>query len=120
VPAHREHPQAFPAAYLRALARGIRASPYFTTNTLNRDFVGTRGFSVVFRADGRAEVERAFPYFVPYLERAARADCNAFYLNPLALERGSRVPARRRSRRSSAKAAKETRKARMVRPQKAA
>jgi hypothetical protein len=91
VPAHHEHPQAFPPAYLRALARGIRASPYFTTNTLNRDFVGTRGFSVVFRADGRAEVERAFPYFAPYLERAARADCNAFYLNPLALERGSHV-----------------------------
>jgi hypothetical protein len=91
VSAHSEHPQAFAPAYLRALARGIRGSPYFTTNTLNRDFVGTRGFSVVFRADGREEVEQAFPFFAPYLARAARADCNAFYLNPLALERGSRV-----------------------------
>lgn len=89
--AHREQPGAFAPSYLRALERGIHASPYFTTHTLNRDFVGTKGFSVVFRGSARAEVERAFPFFAPYLERALRADCNAFYLNPLELERGSRV-----------------------------
>jgi hypothetical protein len=91
MPAHREHPEAFPPAYLRALRRGILSSPCFTTNTLNRDFVGTKGFSVVFRADGRTRVDREFPYFAPYLARALRADCNAFYLNPLLLGRGSRV-----------------------------
>ena len=32
-----------------------------------------------------------FPCFEPYLTRALRADCNAFYLNPLQLESGSRV-----------------------------
>jgi len=89
--AHSEHPAAFAPSYLRTLERGIRAAPYFTTNTLNRDFVATKGFSVVFRAGARAEVERAFPFFAPYLARALRADCNAFYLNPLLLERGSRV-----------------------------
>ncbi len=89
--AHTQHPQAFSAASLRGLKRAILASPHFTTHTLNRDFVGTRGFSVVFRSDGRARVERDFPAFVPYLERALRPDCNAFYLNPLLLERGSRV-----------------------------
>lgn len=91
MPAHAVHPAAFPQAYLRSLKRQISASPHFTTNTLNRDFVGTRGFSVVFRAGARSRVERAFPFFAPYLARALRPDCNAFYLNPLLLERGSRV-----------------------------
>jgi hypothetical protein len=91
MPAHALHRNAFPAAYLGRLKRQISASPYFTTHTLNRDFVGTRGFSVVFRASARAEVERAFPCFGPYLARVLRPDCNAFYLNPLQLERGSRV-----------------------------
>jgi predicted 2-oxoglutarate/Fe(II)-dependent dioxygenase YbiX len=91
MPAHAAHPSAFPPAYLRSLKRQIRASPHFTTNTLNRDFVHTRGFSVVFRSEARSQVQRAFPFFAPFLERALRADCNAFYLNPLQLERGSRV-----------------------------
>jgi hypothetical protein len=86
-----EHPEAFPTAYLRSLKRHVLGSPYFAANTLNRDFVGTRGFSVVFRSQGRAEVARVFPFFGPFLERALRADCNAFYLNPLLLARGSRV-----------------------------
>ena len=91
MPAHAVQPDAFTPAYLRSLKRQISASPHFTTNTLNRDFVGTRGFSVVFRASARAEVERRFPFFAPYLARALRPDCNAFYLNPLQLEHGSRV-----------------------------
>lgn len=91
MPAHHEEARAFPAAYLRSLRRQILASPYFTTHTLNRDFVGTRGFSVVFRGSSRAEVEQAFPFFEPYLARALRGDCNAYYLNPLLLQRGSRV-----------------------------
>jgi hypothetical protein len=91
MPAHVIHPDAFPPAYLRSLKRQISASPYFTTHTLNRDFVGTRGFSVVFRTEALDRVVRAFPFFEPYLERALRPDCNAFYLNPLQLGRGSRV-----------------------------
>jgi hypothetical protein len=88
---YSEHPQAFSPAYLRTLGRQIRASPYFTTHTLNRDFVATRGFSVVFQRRAMGEVERVFPYFQPYLERALRADCDGFYLNPLELRQGSRV-----------------------------
>jgi hypothetical protein len=91
MPAHAIHRDAFPTTYLRSLGRQIAASAYFTTNTLNRDFVRTRGFSVVFRVEARARVAREFPFFGPYLERALRSDCNAFYLNPLQLERGSRV-----------------------------
>jgi hypothetical protein len=93
MPAHVEYPQAFPPDHLRSLKRRILASPHLTTNTLNRDFVQTKGFSLVFRAEGRARVERDFPFFGPFLKRVLRADCNAFYLNPLLLERGSRVDA---------------------------
>jgi len=80
-----------PPAELALLARAIRASPWFTTNTLNRDFVATKGFSLVFRRSELARVERDFPAFRPYLARALRPDANAFYLNPLELARGSRV-----------------------------
>jgi hypothetical protein len=69
----------------------IKSSPYFTVNNLNRDFVGTKGFSVVFQRAGIGEVERSFPFFKPYLSVVLQPFCNAFYLNPLLLKTGSRV-----------------------------
>jgi hypothetical protein len=87
----RETPDAFPPAYLDDLKLHVRKHPCFTVNNLNRDFVDTRGFSVVFRRAGLPQVVAAFPFFAPYLQVALRADCNAFYLNPLELEGGSRV-----------------------------
>ena len=87
----RETPDAFPPAYLDELKLQVRKHPCFTVNNLNRDFVKTRGFSVVFRREGLPQVVAAFPFFAPYLQHALRADCNAFYLNPLELEGGSRV-----------------------------
>lgn len=84
-------PNAFDAAYLRTLRKQVQSSRFFTVNTLNRDFVGTRGFSVVFRRETIARVENAFPYFKRYLDAALTPDCNAFYLNPLHLIGGSRV-----------------------------
>ena len=88
---HREHRDAFTADYLERLRLQVRRSRWFAVNNLNRDFVGTRGFSVVFRGGAVARVAEEFPFFQPFLERALRADCNAFYLNPLQLESGSRV-----------------------------
>ncbi len=88
---HAETAGAFAAEYLDSLAKGIRACPYFTVNNLNRDFVGTRGFSLAFTPIGLPRVVAEFPFFEPFLRRALRADCNAFYLNPLQLEAGSRV-----------------------------
>ncbi|MCE9593975.1 MAG: 2OG-Fe(II) oxygenase [Planctomycetes bacterium] len=82
---------AFEPQYLRTLERQILASRYFVANNLNRDFIGTRGFSIVFRRAEVARVVGEFPFFAPYLERVLDADCNAFYLNPLLLGRGSRV-----------------------------
>lgn len=89
--AHTLHPGAFDAAYLALLRRQIRKSRYFTTNNLNRDFVGTRGFSVVFHRSALERVRTEFPWSGPYLDRTLRDDCNAFYLNPLQLEQGSHV-----------------------------
>jgi predicted 2-oxoglutarate/Fe(II)-dependent dioxygenase YbiX len=91
VPYHHAHPNAFPIAYLNDLRGEIQACPYFAVNNLNRDFVRTKGFSVVFQRLGIPEVERRFPFFKPYLDRALEPECNAFYLNPLMLRAGSRV-----------------------------
>ena len=82
---------AFPNDYLSNLRGEIQASPYFTVNNLNRDFVNTKGFSLVFQRSGIAQVEQQFPFFKPYLNKALQPTCNAFYLNPLLLKEGSRV-----------------------------
>jgi predicted 2-oxoglutarate/Fe(II)-dependent dioxygenase YbiX len=81
----------FPAQYLNDLRGQILACSYLAVNNLNRDFVGTKGFSVVFQRSELQEVERQFPFFKPYLDRALLPNCNAFYLNPLLLREGSRV-----------------------------
>jgi hypothetical protein len=89
--AYTERRQAFSSECLAALQRQIRTSRHFRADHLNRDFVGTKGLSVVFHRTARARVVAEFPAFAPYLELVLRADCNAFYLNPLQLEHGSRV-----------------------------
>lgn len=91
MPYFRQHPNAFAADYLTDLSGAIQACPYLAINNLNRDFIGTKGFSVVFQRSAIATVELQFPYFKPYLDLALQPDCNAFYLNPLWLTAGSRV-----------------------------
>lgn len=88
---YRQHPNAFPITYLHDLRGEILACPYLTINNLNRDFVDTKGFSVVFQRSQLGQVERQFPFFQPYLDQALQPTCNAFYLNPLLLQQGSRV-----------------------------
>ncbi|MGB3514538.1 MAG: 2OG-Fe(II) oxygenase [Microcoleaceae cyanobacterium] len=85
------YPQAFSEAYLSKLQGQILACPYFAVNNMNRDFVETKGFSVVFRRSHLTEVKQHFPYFELYLDRVLQSECNAFYLNPLLLKQGSRV-----------------------------
>lgn len=91
MPYYSQYLSVFPLAYLSQLQGQILACPYFTSNNLNRDFVRTKGFSLAFRRSRIGEVEQRFPYFKSYLDRALQSDCNAFYLNPLLLESGSRV-----------------------------
>ncbi len=88
---YQQQPNAFTSDYLNNLWGEIHASPYFSINNLNRDFVGTKGFSVVFVRSHLPMVEQQFPYFKPYLDLALQPNCNAFYLNPLLLKEGSRV-----------------------------
>ncbi len=87
---HLQH-NAFEPDYLSDLQGEILACPIFAVNNLNRDFVGTKGFSVVFQRSAIGEVERRFPFFKPYLTQALQPMCNAYYLNPLLLSSGSRV-----------------------------
>ncbi|WP_287129990.1 2OG-Fe(II) oxygenase [Candidatus Cyanaurora vandensis] len=88
---YRRHLDAFPPLYLKELAGQVHASPYLAVNNLNRDFVSTKGFSVVFRRSALAEVGRKFPYLRRYFTQALDPLGNAFYLNPLVLTAGSRV-----------------------------
>jgi 2OG-Fe(II) oxygenase superfamily len=88
---YHQHPNAFSLTYLNDLRGEIMACPYLATNNLNRDFIGTKGFSVVFQREEIQTVERQFPFFKPYLDKALDPVCNAFYLNPLLLKEGSRV-----------------------------
>jgi len=82
---------AFVPKYLSKLQAQILSCPYFAINNLNSDFIGTKGFSVVFQRSGQGEVIKRFPFFQQYLNQALHSDCNAFYLNPLLLSGGSRV-----------------------------
>jgi 2OG-Fe(II) oxygenase superfamily len=88
---YQQQSNVFSDTYLKDLRDAIQASSYFAVNNLNRDFVSTKGFSVVFRRSHLFQVEQQFPWFMPYLERALLSSCNAFYLNPLLLKQGSRV-----------------------------
>ncbi len=88
---YHQHLQAFSQTYLSELQGEIFACPYFAVNNLNRDFVGTKGFSLVFKRSHLISVKQRFPYLKLYLDRVLQEECNAFYLNPLLLERGSRV-----------------------------
>ncbi|CAN1211707.1 2OG-Fe(II) oxygenase [Tumidithrix helvetica PCC 7403] len=88
---YHQQSQVFDRTYLNELRGQILASPYFSVNNLNRDFVDTKGFSLVFQRSHLATVEQKFPYFMPYLHCVMQPECNAFYLNPLLLKTGSRV-----------------------------
>ena len=90
-PGHTLQAGAFDRDYLLELQKQIRSSRYFAVNNLNRDFVATRGFSIVFRRSALARVTTEFPWTEQYLKLALREDCNAFYLNPLQLAEGSHV-----------------------------
>ncbi|MDJ0713521.1 MAG: FkbM family methyltransferase [Prochloraceae cyanobacterium] len=81
----------FEDEYLSELRSQILSSPYLSASQLSEGFAGTKGFSVIFKRSGMAEVERQFPFFAPYLKIALKQACNAFYLNPLVLEGETRV-----------------------------
>ena len=91
MPYYQQQSNKFSIDYLDKLQKQIHACPYFTVNNLNRDFVGTKGFSIVFHRSHFSTVAEQFPYFIPYLDQALQPHCNAFYLNPLLLKSGSRV-----------------------------
>lgn len=91
MPYYQQQSNVFSSVYLSDLRGQILSCPYFAVNNLNRDFVGTKGFSVVFQRSAIDTVNQRFPFFKPYLERALQPNCNAFYLNPLWLKVGSRV-----------------------------
>jgi hypothetical protein len=88
---YTRRPDALSGEAVAAIRDAVLQSPYMSVNNLNMRFAGTYGFSVVFRRDAIAEVERAFPAFAPFLREALRPECNAFFLNPLLIADGGAV-----------------------------
>jgi hypothetical protein len=88
---YTRRPDALSPEAVAAIRDAILASPYMSVNNLNMRFEGTYGFSVVFRRDSLEAVIAQFPAFEPFLRRALRPDCNAFFLNPLLIANGGAV-----------------------------
>lgn len=88
---YAQKPQVFSIEYLEELKAAILNSPYLGNSQLSDNFSGTKGFSVVFKRSGIAQVIQELPYLQSYLEIALKKTCNAFYLNPLILESGNEV-----------------------------
>jgi Rps23 Pro-64 3,4-dihydroxylase Tpa1-like proline 4-hydroxylase len=82
---------AFESNYLNSLSEKILSCRYLGSSQLSDSFTGTKGFSVIFKISKISQVKRNFPYFIPYLKYALKPNCNAFYLNPLILEKGGCV-----------------------------
>ncbi|KWD61902.1 hypothetical protein WL68_21060 [Burkholderia cepacia] len=76
---------------LSSLKEGILNSEYLGPSPLGKEFVNSKGFSIVFRREWIDMVEHRFPYLRPFLDCALFEACNAFYINPLILEGSSRV-----------------------------
>lgn len=86
-------PDVLTAAQRDELIEGIVRSKFFGASALGKEFVGTLGFSLVFRRDALGTVYDEFPYMRLLLQSVLFASCNAFYVNPLVLFGGSRVGA---------------------------
>jgi FkbM family methyltransferase len=76
---------------LQNIAETIVTSPYLAASQLSTNFQGSQGFSVIFTRSGIDRVKEHFPSFAPYLDKALKSGCNAFYLNPLLLAEGMGV-----------------------------
>lgn len=81
----------FSTEYLAELRAQVSQCRLLAPNNLTADFVGARGFSVVFRRTGLLRVRARFEWLGPYLDTVLEPDANAFYLNPLVLKAQSRV-----------------------------
>lgn len=107
---HAKRKQAIDAESFARLQEGLFTSPFVGESPLGGTFEKSRGFALIFRADGRSEVEVRFPFLRPYLEAALDVDLhrkllpwrerlrktppkktNAFYLNLLLLGPGDAV-----------------------------
>ena len=84
-------PSAFDDDYRREMVAAIVASEHFGPSVLGQEFVNTSGLSLVFRRDHLSTVASHFPFLERLLDVALFEASNAFYVNPLVLDRRSRV-----------------------------
>ena len=79
--------------YRREMVSAILGSEHFGPSVLGQEFVNTAGLSLVFRRDHLPTVIAHFPYLERLLASALFESSNAFYVNPLVLDRHSQVGA---------------------------
>lgn len=82
---------AFSTTYLKTIENQLLESPYLGKSPLGKEFVDTRGFSIVFKRSHLETVIEKFPFLDEFLKKAIFTNSNAFYINPLILNSGSRV-----------------------------
>jgi len=82
---------AFDRRYLTVVETAVLSSRHLGASPLGGEFVRTWGFSIVFRRSELSRVVSDFPGLGLFFERALLPSCNAFYVNPLVMTRGSRV-----------------------------
>ena len=69
--------------------------PLLGKSVLSKAFMGTRGFSVVWKASsrGEAELSRRYSWLAPYLKAVIKPGTNAWYLNALIVQKGGDIGA---------------------------
>jgi len=77
--------------YRQELISSILTSEHFGPSVLGAEFVDTTGLSLVFRREYVVAVASNFPLLSPILELAMFDTSNAFYVNPLVLDKRSSV-----------------------------
>lgn len=106
---YRFRRDALPRPDFEALRHALVESPLVGGTTLNGPFEASRGFAVVFKDAGRAQLVQRFPALAPWLDatlgapairaltpwwrRTLRRIPNAWYLNLLLVSRGGTVGA---------------------------
>lgn len=88
---HHVKQNAFSSDYLLHVEEQLLASPHIGPSPLGKEFVNTRGFSIVFRRSSLDDVTENFSYLADFLSCSLFPSSNAFYINPLILSCGSRV-----------------------------
>lgn len=76
-----------------SLINEVLHSEFFGESALGKEFISTKGFSLVFKRSALNDICQSLPYLSVLLSKVLFEKCNAFYINPLVLYGKSKVEA---------------------------